>query len=93
MFASSVMVKLNAARTTRTSPTAPPRTSSTSCAVCGLWRYMNASVSTRPSRSATSKARSTSSGCRLSGFSQRTCFPASSARIDHSTCIEFGSGL
>ena len=44
-------------------------------------------------RSATSNAFSTSSGCRVNGFSQSTCFPASNARIDHSTCIVFGSEM
>ncbi len=42
------MVKLNAARTTRSSPIAPPSTSSFRRAVCGLCRYMNASVRIRP---------------------------------------------
>ena len=54
---------------------------------------MNASASTRSLRSAASNARSTSSGWRESGFSQSTCLPASSARTDHSTCSEFGSGM
>jgi hypothetical protein len=53
---------------------------------------MNASARTSPSRSATAKARSTSSGRRDIGFSHSTCLPASRARIDHSTCIELGSG-
>ena len=41
---------------------------------------MNASISTRPARSAASKAASTSAGWRDSGFSHSTCLPASSAR-------------
>ena len=53
---------------------------------------MNASASTRPARSAASNAASACSGWRVSGFSHSTCLPASSARIDHSTCSEFGSG-
>ena len=32
-------------------------------------------------------------GWRDSGFSHSTCLPASSARIDHWTCSEFGSGM
>ena len=44
-------------------------------------------------RSAASNASSTSAGCDDIGFSQSTCLPASSARIDHSQCIVFGSGL
>ena len=47
---------------------------------------MNASISTRPVRSAhVEGACATSRGSRPIGFSQRTCLPASSARIDHST--------
>ena len=53
---------------------------------------MNASLSTRPALSAASKARSTSATERDIGFSQSTCLPASSARTDHSTCSELGSG-
>ena len=41
-------------------------------------------------RSAASNASSASSGLRVSGFSQRTCFPAARARTDHSTWREFG---
>ena len=52
-----------------------------------------ADAKARASKSAASKARSTSAICRLKGFSQSTCFPASSARIDHSLCIVFGSGM
>ncbi len=51
---------------------------------------MNASISRRPVRSATSKASSTSAARRDIGFSQSTCLPASSARIDHSQWSEFG---
>ena len=54
---------------------------------------MNASLSRRPVRSAASNAASTSSGCRVNGFSHRTCLPASSALIDHSACIVFGSEM
>ena len=54
---------------------------------------MNASESNRPARSAASNAASTSSGCRENGFSQSTCFPASTALIDHSACIVFGSEM
>ena len=54
---------------------------------------MNASASSRPDRSAAAKASSASAGRRVSGFSHSTCLPASSARTDHGTCIELGSGL
>ena len=54
---------------------------------------MNASISSRPARSAASNAASTSAGRRDSGFSHSTCLPASSARSDHGRCIEFGSGM
>jgi hypothetical protein len=51
---------------------------------------MNASIKKRPARSAAPKAASTSAARRDSGFSQSTCLPASTARIDQSQCIEFG---
>ena len=54
---------------------------------------MKASDSSRPARSAASNAASISSGWRESGFSQSTCLPASTARIDHSQCIVFGSEM
>ena len=44
-------------------------------------------------RSATANAASTSAGLDDIGFSHSTCLPASSARIDHSQCSVFGSGL
>ena len=53
---------------------------------------MNASARTRPARSAASYAASASAGWRVSGFSHSTCLPASSARIDHGTWSELGSG-
>ena len=71
----------------------PRRRAPRSRFVCGLWRYMNASLSSGPARSAASNAASTSSGWRDSGFSQSTCLPASSALIDHSQCIVFGSEM
>ncbi len=58
----SASEKLNAARTSRSSPIAPPSTSSVSRFVCGLWRHMNASIRMRPALAAASKARSTSAG-------------------------------
>ena len=54
---------------------------------------MNASISSRPARSAASNAASASAARRVSGFSHSTCLPASSALIDHGTCSEFGSGM
>ncbi len=52
---------------------------------------MNASMSTRPARSAAAKARSAAAAVRASGFSHSTCLPASSARIDHGACRALGS--
>ena len=57
---------------------------STARAIWGWWRYMNASISTSPADSARANASSTSSGRREYGFSQSTCFPASSAASVHS---------
>ena len=54
---------------------------------------MNASDRWRPARSAAANAASTSAWWRDIGFSQSTCLPASSARIDHSQCIVFGSEM
>ena len=72
---------------------APSSTSVFSREVCGLWRYMNASLSSRPARSAASKASSTSSTERDIGFSHSTCLPASTDRIDHSQWRLFGSEM
>ena len=57
------------------SPIAPSTTSSFRRFACGWCRYMNASMSTSPTRSARSKVASTSSGRVENGFSTRTCFP------------------
>ena len=54
---------------------------------------MNASIRIRPFLSAALKADSTSPTCLLIGFSQSTCLPASTARIDHSQCSVFGSEM
>ena len=48
---------------------------------------MNASLSRRPARSAASNAAATSSGWRESGFSQSTCFPAST-RLDRPLAVQ-----
>ncbi len=80
----------NVVFTVQSLPTAPPSTSSRTLAVCGWWRYMNASVSTRPLASAAANASSTSAALREYGFSQSTCLPAASARIVHSWCMPFG---
>ncbi len=93
MFDESTVAKLNAARIIRTRPTAPSLTSSDSRFVCGLWRYMNASISRRPARSAASNAACTSAVRRLSGFSHSTCFPALSAFTVQSTWSAFGSEM
>ena len=77
----------------RSSPIAPSSISSPSLRVCGLCRHMNASMQKRSTASAVSKTASTSAARRLIGFSQSTCFPASSARIDHSQCSPFGSEM
>ncbi len=54
---------------------------------------MNASMQCRPRASATSKTAAISAGSLLIGFSQSTCLPASSARIDHGQCRPFGSEM
>ena len=55
---------------------------------------MNASVSRRPVALGRVEGRlDVGPGRRLNGFSQRTCLPASSALIDHSTCSVFGSEM
>src|SRR5919206_355341 len=54
---------------------------------------MKPSIRSRPARSAAAKRSSTSSGSVVSGFSQSTCLPASSARRVHSTWSEVGGEL
>ncbi len=71
----------------------PSAISATRRVICGLWRYMNASIKSRPDASATSNARRTSAADRLNGFSHSTCLPASRARIDHSMCGALGSEM
>ena len=93
MFSSSYSEYEKTARIRRTSPTAPSSISARRRLVCGLCRHMNASDRIRPARSAASQAAVTSSGLRVNGFSQRTCFPASTDLIDHSVCIVFGSEM
>ena len=85
--------QLNDARTRRSRPTAPSATSSAALTICGLYRYMKASLSTSLARWARSKASSTSAGCREYGFSHSTCFPAARARIVQVWCRPFGSGM
>jgi len=48
---------------------------------------------TRPVRVAAAAIASASATVAENGFSQRTCFPASSARIVQRAWCEFGSGL
>ncbi len=79
--------------TSRSSPIAPERTSSTARSHCGFERAMNASPITTPVRSRAASSVRASSALSATGFSQRTCLPASAARIDHGTCRWFGSGL
>ncbi len=74
-------------------PIAPPSTSSFSFAVCGLWRYMKASDRSRPPARRRRTHAPPPQAAGRSGFSQSTCLPASSDRIDHSTCSEFGSEM
>jgi hypothetical protein len=59
--------------------------------VCGWQRYMNASISIRPAASAAANIASASTVVTANGFSHRTCFPAFSASIVQSRCIEFGN--
>ena len=54
---------------------------------------MNASMSSRSAARAALNARRASASLRASGFSQSTCLPASSARIDQGTCSALGSGM
>jgi hypothetical protein len=54
---------------------------------------MKASMRILPFLSAASNADSTSPTCLLIGFSQSTCFPASTARIDQSQCSVFGNEM
>ena len=54
---------------------------------------MKASISRTPARSATSIIRSASAADSASGFSHRTCLPASAAAMAHVACRWFGSGM
>ncbi len=47
----------------------------------------------KPFTAAASNAASTSEGFAANGFSQRTCLPASSARVDQCACRLFGSEM
>ncbi len=55
---------------------------------------MNASISTTPAAlGGVERLLDLCRDARCSGFSQSTCFPAAMARIVHSWCIPFGSGM
>ena len=54
---------------------------------------MNASIQTTPRATQWSIICSVSARVRAAGFSQRTCLPASAARVDHSAWRWFGSGM
>ena len=54
---------------------------------------MNASIQTTPQATQCSIICEDSAAVRAAGFSQSTCLPASAARIDHSACRWFGSGM
>ncbi len=54
---------------------------------------MKASASTTPFSRAAASMASTSATVSASGFSQSTCLPARAARIVHSACRWFGSGM
>ena len=54
---------------------------------------MNASIQTTPRPTQCSIASCASAAVRAAGFSHSTCLPASAARIDHSACRWFGSGM
>ena len=77
----------------RSVPMAPPATSSWTAWVCGWCRYMNASATWTRAAAAAAAIRSTSATVSASGFSQSTCLPASAARMAHSACRWFGSGM
>src|SRR6202142_4597364 len=80
--------KLNVARIVWSVPTSG--SSSRKRRAWGVWRHMNASMSTRPAAAAASKASATWAGCREYGFSQSTCLPAASARKVQGWWSEFG---
>ena len=77
----------------RNSPIRPERISSRVRNHCGWVFTMNASPIFTPVRSRTASSVFASATDKLSGFSHRTCFPASAALIDHGTCKWFGSGM
>ena len=54
---------------------------------------MNASMSRTPWAAQASTARWASSAVKPSGFSHRTCLPASAALVVHSTWRWLGSGM
>ena len=54
---------------------------------------MNASINRTPTASHAAIMRSASAAFIASGFSHRTCLPASAAAIVHGACRSLGSGL
>ena len=72
---------------------APSRISSTSFAVCGLQRYMKASIRKTSLRRAASTTVIVSGAFIVMGFSHRMCLPASAARTAHFACIGCGGEM
>jgi hypothetical protein len=93
MFSGRVRRKVKALRIARSSPGVPPFTRSRSFSVRGWKRYMNASMSRTPCASAAACISRHWAAESASGFSQRTCFFFSAARIVHSRWRLFGSGM
>ena len=79
--------------TRRTRPIVPASRISRRRRASGWYRQWNASITTSPVRSATAATASASAAFAVNGFSQSTCFPASSAAIVQCPCRPFGSGL
>ena len=83
----------NEDRISRSSPSPPSAASFRSAAVLGWCRHMNASISTTPRDRQCAAIAAASAPSIDSGFSQRTCFPASAAAKVHGLCSSFGRGM
>ena len=77
----------------RRSPITPPAISSRSRRIWSWNGKTKASQSGVPVSRATARTCSVPASEAVKGFSHRTGFPARSARIVHSACSAFGSGM
>ena len=77
----------------RSSPIAPSASRPVTFENCGWNGKTKASQSSVPVSRATASTRSVSARVPHSGFSHSTGLPACSARMVHSACSEFGSGM